>query len=67
MESFDLLVPNADLSWDVSSAKAFWLGGNKNKIRALLKGCTKKWWGGGGRLNFKISLMGSIFAVKNER
>ena len=38
MESFELLVPNADLCWDISSDRAFWLGGNKNEMRALVKG-----------------------------
>ena len=38
MESFKLLVPNADLCCDISSDKAFWLGGNKNEMRALVKG-----------------------------
>ena len=34
----ELLVPNADLFWDISSDKAFWLGRNYNEIRALVKG-----------------------------
>ena len=38
MESLELLVPIADLCWDISSDKAFWLGGNKNEMRDIVKG-----------------------------
>ena len=34
----ELLVPNADLCWDISSDKTLWLGRNNNEIRALVNG-----------------------------
>ena len=38
MEGLELLVPNVDLCWDISSDKAFLLGRNNNEMRALVKG-----------------------------